>query len=176
MKDCLKISFLTVLLFSFFGGCVVIEHSMQPSIEAHASWVLLPIVNHTATPQAGRRAEAITEALLYSQGVGQLRRYPSQLQDESFLLGSDNKLYEAALKWAKEQGARYAMTGTVDEWRYKVGIDGEPAVGMTLRLLDLQSDQVVWSAVGGQTGWSREAVSAVAQKLIKRLLDQATFA
>ncbi len=176
MKDCLKIGFVAMLLLCLFEGCVVIDHSTEPTLEAQASWVLLPIVNHTATPQAGRRAEAITEALLYSQGVGNLRRYPSRLQDKSFLLGSDNKLYEVALKWAKEQGARYAMTGTVDEWRYKVGIDGEPAVGVSLRLLDLQTDQVVWSAVGGQTGWSREAVSAVAQKLIKRLLDQATFA
>jgi len=153
-------------------GCTVIDHSRDPVIEQHASWVLLPIVNHTETPQAGRRAEAITEALLYSQGITHLLRYPSTLQDESFLLGSDHKLFESALQWAKEQKIRYAMTGTVDEWRYKVGIDGEPAVGVSLQLLDLNTNQVVWSAVGGQTGWSREAVSAVAQKLIKRLLEE----
>lgn len=176
MKNLLKVVFVTALLVCVLGGCVVIDHSLEPVLEPQASWVLLPIVNHTATPQAGRRAEAITEALLYSQGVKNLQRYPSRLEEESFLLGSDSKLYEAALKWAKEQKVRYAMTGTVDEWRYKVGIDGEPAVGVSLRILDLNTDQVVWSAVGGQAGWSREAVSAVAQKLIKRLLDQASFA
>ncbi|MGB0908783.1 MAG: penicillin-binding protein activator LpoB [Nitrospirales bacterium] len=176
MKNLLNIVFVTTILVSVGSACSVIDHSVEPILDAQASWALLPIVNHTATPQAGRRAEAITEALLYSEGVRNLQRYPSRLQDESFLLGSDNKLYESALNWAKEQEVRYAMTGTVDEWRYKVGIDGEPAVGVSLRLLDLTTNTVVWSAVGGQSGWSREAVSAVAQKLIKRLLDQATFA
>ncbi|WP_447971624.1 penicillin-binding protein activator LpoB [Nitrospira sp. M1] len=160
------------LLTVMTHGCTVIDYSRDPMLDAHAPWVLLPIVNHTETPQAGRRAEAITESLLYSQGMTQIRRYPSALQDGSFILGSDNTLYESALHWAKEQKARYAITGTVDEWRYKVGIDGEPAVGVSLRILDLQTNHVVWSAVGGQTGWSREAVSAVAQKLIKRLLKE----
>lgn len=170
----MKKLFLMMMGISLFMtyGCTVIDHSRDPIIEPHASWALLPIVNHTETPQAGRRAEAITEALLYSQGLTHLLRYPSTLQDESLLLGSDNKLYESALRWAKEQKIHYAMTGTVDEWRYKVGIDGEPAVGVSLQLLDLNTNQVVWSAVGGQTGWSREAVSAVAQKLIKRLLEE----
>jgi hypothetical protein len=30
---------------------------------------------------------------------------------------------------------------------------------------------VVWSGSGGKSGWSREAVSAVAQKLIGELFD-----
>ena len=160
-----------IILYMTYG-CAVIDHSRDPIIEPQASWALLPIVNHTETPQAGRRAEAITEALLYSQGLTHLLRYPSTLQDESWLLGSDHKLYESALRWAKDQKIQYAMTGTVDEWRYKVGIDGEPAVGVSLQLLDLNTNQVVWSAVGGQTGWSRESVSAVAQKLIKRLHEE----
>ncbi len=175
MQNVQKLIFGTLLIFFMFGGCAVIDHSRGPVLDQHASLVLLPMVNHTETPQAGRRAEAITEALLYSQGIKNLRRYPSNLEDESVLLGSDNKLFESALLWAKEQKVRYAITGTVDEWRYKVGIDGEPAVGVSLRLLDLTTNQVIWSAVGGQAGWSREAVSAVAQKLIKRLLEEATF-
>jgi hypothetical protein len=60
----------------------------------------------------------------------------------------------------------------VDEWHYKVGIDGEPAVGMTLQIIDLaEGDRVVWSAASGKSGWSREALSAVAQKLIKDMLS-----
>ena len=175
MQNILKMVLGNLLLICVLHGCAVVDHSRGPVLEQQASWVLLPMVNHTETPQAGRRAEAITEALLYSQGIENLRRYPANLQDNAFLLGSDHKLFESALHWAKEQKVRYAMTGTVDEWRYKVGIDGEPAVGVSLRLLDLHTDQVVWSAVGGQTGWSREAVSAVAQKLIKRLLEEATI-
>lgn len=60
---------------------------------------------------------------------------------------------------------------TVDEWRYKVGVDGEPAVGITLQVIEVQSGNVIWSAAGSRTGWSRDAVSAVAQKLLRQLLS-----
>ena len=76
-------------------------------------------------------------------------------------------------KWARSVGARYAIYGAVDEWRYKVGIDGEPAVGVALHIMDLQNNSVVWSGVGGKSGWSRESLAGVAQKLIKQLLATA---
>jgi hypothetical protein len=78
---------------------------------------------------------------------------------------------EEAQKWAREQGIRYGLTGVVQEWRYKVGIDGEPAVGVTLQVLDLSTGQIIWSASGAKSGWSREALSAVAHKLLYQLLD-----
>ena len=43
----------------------------------------------------------------------------------------------------------------------------------TLQIIDLDHDTVIWSGVGSQSGWSREAVSAVAQKLIKTILGKA---
>jgi hypothetical protein len=82
----------------------------------------------------------------------------------------DRKLQADAQRWAAEQGIRYALTGAVDEWRYKVGVDGEPAVGLVLQVIDLQSGDVVWTATGAKSGWSREALSAVAQKLMRDLL------
>jgi hypothetical protein len=62
------------------------------------------------------------------------------------------------------------MTGAVDEWRYKVGVDGEPAVGLVLQVIDLGTGNVVWTATGARSGWSREALSAVGQKLMRDLL------
>jgi len=59
----------------------------------------------------------------------------------------------------------------VEEWRYKVGVDGEPAAGVTLQILDVATGDILWSGSGGQSGWSREALSAVAQKLIRKLLQ-----
>jgi hypothetical protein len=34
---------------------------------------------------------------------------------------------------------------------------------------------VVWSAAGSKSGWSRDALSAVAQKLIKDMLSNAAI-
>ena len=36
---------------------------------------------------------------------------------------------ELALRWAKDKGFLYGVTGSVEEWRYRNGLDGEPAVG-----------------------------------------------
>ena len=62
------------------------------------------------------------------------------------------------------------MAGAVDEWRYKVGIDGEPAVGVALNVIDVGSGEILWSGAGGKTGWSRESLSGVAQRLMRQLL------
>jgi len=83
---------------------------------------------------------------------------------------TERKISDEAKKWALDQGVRFAVTGSVQEWRYKVGIDGEPAVGVTLKVLDLSNDRVVWSASGAKSGWSREALAAVAQAVLADVL------
>ena len=142
------------------SGCAVTDHSQGPAALARdAKWALLPILNHTDVPQAGLRAEAITEGLLRSRGISSLQRYPPALNPETLFEPAERKVQDEARKWARDQGARYAVTGAVDEWRYKVGIDGEPAVGVALQVVDLQSGDVVWSGVGAKSGWSREALA-----------------
>ena len=151
-------------------GCTTMDVGAPPGIDASARWVLLPLMNHTETPQAGLRAEAIVEAVLRTAGRRELRRYPANLNNESLFEPLERKQQEAALAWARAEGARYAVTGAVDEWRYKVGVDGEPAVGVALQLVDVTSGAVIWSAAGGKTGWSRESLSGTAQRLIRDLL------
>ena len=164
------------LLLAFFcallaGGCTVVDRTREARIDAGARWALLPMVNHTETPQAGLRAEAITEAVLRSMGVTQLERYPSTMSPEGLFDPAERKAQDQAVVWAKGQKARFALSGSVEEWRYKVGVDGEPAVGLSLTIVDLDSGAVVYSAAGGKSGWSREALSAVAQKLARELLS-----
>lgn len=163
-----------VLLFTALAAaCSVIDHAPGAAMSREAKWALLPIANHTDVPQAGLRAEAIAETLLRARGVASLTRYPPALNPEALFDPAERKVQLDAQKWARDAGARYALTGAVDEWRYKVGIDGEPAVGMVLQVIDLQNGNVVWSAVGARSGWSREALSAVAQKLIRELFASA---
>ena len=141
------------------------------AFEPGAKWALLPMVNQTDTPQAGLSAEAIAEHGLRLRGLRDIARYPVALSRDSLFEPSERRVAEEAQKWAREQGIRYALTGVVEEWRYKVGIDGEPAVGVTLQVLDLSNGQIIWSASGAKSGWSREALSGVARKLLYQLLD-----
>lgn len=152
------------------SACSTLDRSTAPTLEPQASWVVLPFSNHTETPLAGNRAEAIALALLHAQGVGKVQRYDSSSQQEALFDAGSSKRQQEALEWARERKARYALTGAVDEWRYKVGVDGEPAAGVTLQIIDVASGDILWSGTGGKSGWSREALSAVAQKLIRDLL------
>ncbi|MFO1379532.1 MAG: penicillin-binding protein activator LpoB [Chitinivorax sp.] len=139
-------------------------------LDKSAQWALLPIVNQTETPQAGLRAEALVESGLRNGGILTLQHYPVRLNQETLLEPAERKAADDARQWAAQQGMRYAVTGAVTEWRYKVGVDGEPAVGMALQVIDLKSGQVVWSGSGGKTGFSRESLAGTAQKLVNQLL------
>ncbi|KAF1041247.1 MAG: hypothetical protein GAK35_03443 [Herbaspirillum frisingense] len=162
------------LLAIGLAACSTTDIGPAPTLPADARWGLLPFANHTETPQAGLRAEAISETILRANGIADLRRYPASLNNETLFEPMDRKQMDAALEWARSENLAYALSGTVDEWRYKVGIDGEPAVGLTLQLVEVSTGKIVWAAAGGKSGWSREALSAVAQKLSRTLLAPLT--
>lgn len=161
---------LAASLIMFLSACSTLDQSAPPALERQASWVVLPFANNTETPLAGNRAEAIAQALLQAQGVGAVARAPVKQQDTLF--GNDSGASSGdAMAWAREHQVRYALAGSVEEWRYKVGVDGEPAVGVTLHIVDVADGKTLWSGSGAQSGWSREALSGVAQKLIRKLLQ-----
>lgn len=157
-------------LLMVLAACTTVDVGKAPLLEPNASWGMLPFANHTETPQAGLRAEMIAESLLRSGAGIAIKRYPSKLNNESLFEPMERKQVEAALEWARSEKIRYVIAGSIEEWRYKVGIDGEPAVGVTLQMIEVASGNVLWSATGGGTGWSRDALSAVAQKLMRKLL------
>lgn len=158
------------------AGCSTVQVGPAPTLQTGATWAILPFTNQTETPQAGLRAESIAENLLRAQGVTRMTKYPTSVNTETLFEPADRKQFNAALAWARGEQIRYAVAGTVAEWRYKVGVDGEPAAGVTLQVIDVQSGAVLWAASGAATGWSRESLSGVAQKLIGRLLQPVAIA
>ncbi len=160
---------LTVLLAWSLGACSTLDVAPAAGLDRNMRWAVLPLINLTETPQAGQRAAAIVDSVLRVRGIGDVVRAPQTLGGESLFEPQDAATQDKALAWARTSGARYAIGGSVSEWRYKVGVDGEPAVGLTLQITDLANNKVVWSAAGARSGWSREALAAVAQKLIRGL-------
>ncbi len=166
--------FLLVIAAFVLGACATTIQSTAngPVLDADAKWALLPLANNTETPQAALSAESMLEHLLRRRGVQNLQMYPANLSRDSLFEPTERKVSEEALAWARTQGIRYAVGGSVEEWRYKVGLDGEPAVGVTLKVVDLSNGQTVWSASGAKSGWSREALSAAAQKVLADLTEK----
>jgi hypothetical protein len=67
------------------------------------------------------------------------------------------------------------LGGSVDEWNYRAGINAEPVVTMTLWVVDVPADKVIWTGVGSAHGGSlgRGGTGGLAQGLIHRLLQRA---
>ncbi len=143
---------------------------MSQTIAAAHKVAMLPVANFTDVPQAGLRVEALLEPALRQIGLRQLAVYPSELNPETLFEPGERKAQSESEKWARAQGIRYVVSAAVNEWRYKVGVDGEPAVGLMVQVKDLSTGQVVYSAAGGRTGRSRESLAAVGQQLTAELV------
>lgn len=155
---------------SLTSGGITNRTTMTMPIVLADKVAMLPVANFTDVPQAGLRVEALLESALRQSGLRQLVIYPPALNPETLFEPSERKTQADAEKWAKAQGMRYVVTAAVNEWRYKVGVDGEPAVGLMLQVKDLSNDQVVYSSAGGRTGGSRQALSAVGLQLTTELV------
>ena len=164
-----SVALLALVLAMGCGGPVTSVHR-NGETKAGTRWALLPVQNHSETPQAGERVEAILETLLRKRGVTQLDHYPAPKEGDAQLFASDRQRYEAALDWARGSKYDYAVTGSVEEWRYKSGLDGEPAIGVSMRVVELATGKVVWAATGTQTGSGTENASGTALKLLDRLV------
>lgn len=168
----MKLRILTLMATGLLllAGCANVVRAPLPAIERDVRWAVLPLTNDTETPLAGNRAAAIAEAVLRAGGIQQLVRAPQNPGGDELFDPAAAPSLEQGLAWARKAGARYVLAGTVTEWRYKVGVDGEPAVGLTLQLIDAASGQVLWSASGARTAWSRSSLAGTAQSLIETLL------
>ncbi|MCB9557897.1 MAG: hypothetical protein H6707_17425 [Deltaproteobacteria bacterium] len=154
-----------------WAGCSVRDVQTGPPIPANGRWIMLPVVNHSTTPQAGERVEAILSTLLRARGVSELASVPPPKDEEGLPELDDQRLLERAIGWAKRENYVYGVTGSVEEWRYR-GIDGQPSAAISLRVMQLDNRRVLWSASGARSGWSRETVAGTAQRLIKELVEQ----
>jgi len=121
---------------------------------------LFRLNNYTDTPRAGMRASNIIEGILLARGY----KITSHLKDK---IPSMKK----ARKIAKEDGSKYFMYGGVSEWRYKTGIDGEPAVSLQLSLYKAKNSKLVWSATGSDSDWGNASIGTTAQDLLSDMLS-----
>lgn len=157
------------------GGCATMTQAPRVDLESSARWALLPLENTSGTPQAGDSARSLLESQLRARGLPELGLYapPPETTLQAHL--NDQQQLTDALAWAKASGYRYGVTGQVQEWRYKNGLDNEPAVGLSLKIVDVQSGKAVWVASASRTGWGYTSLTGVASRTIGDLLAQVSL-
>ncbi len=116
--------------------------------------------NYTDTPRAGMRAANILEGILRTKGFDVISHITQELPTKS-----------QAREIALADGSKYFMYGGVSEWRYRTGIDGQPAVSVMCNLYDTYSDKIVWSATGVNSDWGNSSIGLTAQNLFQTMLD-----
>ncbi len=122
---------------------------------------LFRLNNYTDTPRAGMRAANLIEGILLTKGY----KVKSHLKNK---IPSMKK----ARKIAKEDGSKYFMYGGVSEWRYKTGIDGEPAVSIQVSLYKTKNAKLVWSATGSDSDWGNASIGTTAQDLLTEMMQE----
>jgi len=152
-----------------------VTSSNRVIVSSAENWALLPIVNLSKTPLAGNRAAALVETHLRARGVKNLEAYKAPANQSVIALLDEAGQLNSAKQWAKQNGFRYGITGDVQEWSYKNGLDNEPSIGMTLKFVDLHSGEVMWAASATRTGWGYSNLSSTASKTIDELLTRVKF-
>lgn len=152
-------------------ACGTVRQTAAPALSAADTVAVASIANYTETPDAGRSAGSIAANTLRASGLTDVRVAPADASPNAMFDAAQADSIGRKLEWARAQHVKYVLTGAVEEWRYKAGVDGEPAVGVTFELLDVSTGRVVWSATGTRTGWSRSGLSDVATVLIGKVLS-----
>ena len=116
----------------------VVNYSHVFPVNLSAKIAVIPFVNNTETPLVGERTMAIAAAIIESRGICHVTTYRDRHQSKALFPGMSKANSQVALlHWAQSRHARYALTGSVNEWSYKAGLDGEPVVGISLQLIEL---------------------------------------
>ncbi|MEZ0323577.1 MAG: hypothetical protein ABWJ98_04630 [Hydrogenothermaceae bacterium] len=157
---------IVVVAFTLFiVSCSKVINTTYTNLNKNSVYVVLPFENFTETPMAGLRVASIAEGVATAKGY----------RVKNGIYERENKEYskqeiDALIDKLKDSQIDYVITGSVNEYRYKTGIDGEPAVSITLKIYDLKNGKTVLTNVGSMTGWSNESIGTVAQKLINKLI------
>jgi uncharacterized Zn-binding protein involved in type VI secretion len=159
MKKGLILSFFLLFGIVILSGCsgkiLTTTQKQLPSLNKNKTITitLYALKNYTDTPRAGKRAANIVEGVLSAKGY-KINFVPTADKGDDVAEKSE-----------------YYMNGAVSEWRYKTGIDGEPAVALRLALYDTKTGKLVWSSVGSNNDWGNGSIGTTAQALIEDMFQ-----
>lgn len=155
------------------AGCSVVDvQADRGSVDLRGKWALLPVLDYSDSTQAGGRVEETLSSLLRTRLRIDATKYPAAAESDGAVELDERQRLQRALSWAKKEGFQYGISGSVNEWRYRSGADGEAAIGLTIQVVAVDSGKTVWTATGSRSGWGRETASGTAQRLLRDMLSK----
>lgn len=157
--------------FLLLSGCAtVVTQGTQAGPAIQVTRLLLPpFVNATDDEHASRALTEITGSAVVEAGLPLFQTEETLIKSATDKAqGSDGRYAELA----RTIGASHLLIGTVHEYRYKTDLDGDPAVGVTLRLVDASTGQTLWQGTSGNVGYAFASVTSAGQKAVRALLRE----
>ncbi|WP_432736742.1 CsgG/HfaB family protein [Maridesulfovibrio sp. FT414] len=170
-----------LFLVFFIAGCsgTYMKDYVQPQgIASDARLVaVLPLVNLTTTPNAGRMVSDLLSTELYSstrfkimESTEMLSRVKGDEDDLEFVMED-----VVAQKMGHQLGVDTVIFGSVTEYQYKRGINQSPTVGINLKMLDVPSGKILWASSSSKTGGCffgcTESLNSVAQETLAEMVQ-----
>lgn len=189
-KSLITTLLLTLILTACSSVTTNIANSSSTQFNTQAKYGIVTFTNHTITPMAGKKATGMTSTIIHSLGINHFVTFHPQSLSIKDLATENNsaaggvatsnataEIYQQPtrkqiLTWAKKENIDYLITGSVNEWRYKVGLDGEPVASISLHIIRVSDNKIIASATGSKRGSARSALGAVGQSLIEQLLEE----
>lgn len=161
-----------------FSGCSAVTKSASSSIllEPKKSCVVMPFINNTNHYGADDIVVSIVETELYKKRACVLIEQSQTAQKLKALGVEKDRLFDKnyAADLALKLGVDYAFVGRVMEYGYQYGLREDPAVGLSIKLIDAKSANVIWSGDEGRVKRSyllRDSLAATAIDCVASVLS-----
>jgi TolB-like protein len=164
-------TFLLLPLFLLLTACstVVREGVRHPLNDGPFRMVMVPFLNATDHEHAGEALTQLTGSTLLEQGV------PLFQTEEILSKAADETATKQEARYqeiAKANKASYLLVGTVHEYRYKSDLSARPAVGITLRLVNVADGRTLWQESSSKVGRVYSSLTSTAQKTVRDLVSR----
>lgn len=161
----MKLSVLPLVLVALLsvGGCAsrVDSGPAKPSLTLSGRVIVAPFRNATDDDHAGQAFADLIGTALAARGLDVVMLPTKPVNDLGDAPAYTNEdLAEAARK----NQASGIVRGTAIEFRYKTDLDGDPAAGVYVEILDPSAKNSVWHATASRTGLIYSSLAQTAQK------------
>jgi len=156
------LSLVVAILFTM-GGCAsrVDSGPSHPSLTLSGRVLVAPFRNATDDDHAGQAFADLIGTALAVRGLDVIMLPPKPVNDLGEAPPYTNEDLAAAARKHKASGI---VRGTAIEFRYKTDLDGDPAAGVYVEILDPDAKNSVWHATSSRTGLIYSSLAQTAQK------------
>lgn len=160
-----------LLLLLLLPGCTTVVRDGGKSHVNQVKFSLLmpPFVNATDSEHAGQALTQLTGSALLECGI-------PLFQTEDILSRTDEETApQLATRYqqiARDNKVTYLLIGTVHEYRYKSDLSANPAVGITLRLVNVADGRTLWQGSSSKVGHFNASLTSTAQKTVRDLVTK----